>query len=118
MRDAEWIRRELGVERWSVLGQCFGGFCVLTYLSLAPEGLREAFFTGGLPPIGCPSTTSTGRRTRACSTANRRYYDALPRRPRAGARIRRRLDAGDVRLPNGDRLTGRRFRQIGRTSWG
>src|SRR6185437_6319190 len=51
VRDAEWIRRELGVERWSVLGQSFGGFCVTTYLSFAPEGLREAFLTGGLPPV-------------------------------------------------------------------
>ncbi len=39
------------IDRWSVLGQSFGGFCVTTYLSLAPEGLREAFITGGLPPI-------------------------------------------------------------------
>ena len=44
--------RELGVERWSVLGQSFGGLCVTSYLSLAPEGLREALITGGLPPLG------------------------------------------------------------------
>ena len=25
VRDAEWIRQELGVDRWSVLGQSFGG---------------------------------------------------------------------------------------------
>ena len=31
-----------------LLGQSFGGFCTLTYLSLAPEGLREALVTGGL----------------------------------------------------------------------
>jgi pimeloyl-ACP methyl ester carboxylesterase len=37
-RDAEWIRREPGVERWSVLGQSFGGVCVATYLSLADGG--------------------------------------------------------------------------------
>src|ERR1019366_7398373 len=37
--DAEWIRRELGVERWSVLGQSFGGFCAMRYLSAAPVGL-------------------------------------------------------------------------------
>src|SRR4029078_11319778 len=33
VRDAELIREELGIERWSVLGQSFGGFCVCTYLS-------------------------------------------------------------------------------------
>ena len=52
VRDAEWIRAELGVDKWSVVGQSFGGFCTMTYLSLAPEGLREAFFTGGVPPVG------------------------------------------------------------------
>ena len=30
VRDAELIRHELGVDRWSVLGQSFGGFCALT----------------------------------------------------------------------------------------
>src|SRR3954453_7009175 len=52
VRDAECIRQELGIERWSVLGQSFGGLCAMTYLSIAPEGLREAFVTGGLAPIG------------------------------------------------------------------
>src|ERR1051325_5901754 len=55
VRDAELIRQELGVERWSVLGQSFGGFCVCTYLSIAPEALREAFVTGGIPPVGRPT---------------------------------------------------------------
>ena len=37
--DAEFIRRELlGPEgKWSILGQSFGGFCVVHYLSAAPE---------------------------------------------------------------------------------
>src|SRR4051812_44823482 len=51
VRDAELIRQELGVEQWSILGQSFGGFCAMTYLSFAPDGLREAFITGGLSPI-------------------------------------------------------------------
>jgi pimeloyl-ACP methyl ester carboxylesterase len=54
VRDAERIRQELGIDRWSILGQSFGGFCAMTYLSFAPAGLREAFITGGLAPIGRP----------------------------------------------------------------
>jgi pimeloyl-ACP methyl ester carboxylesterase len=50
VRDAELIRRRLGVERWSVLGQSFGGFCVTTYLSLAPEGLTPAGRRDRRPP--------------------------------------------------------------------
>lgn len=54
VHDAELIRQGLDVDRWSVLGQSFGGFTSMTYLSIAPEGLREAFITGGLSPIGRP----------------------------------------------------------------
>src|SRR5262249_20583213 len=47
VRDAELIREELtGGTPWSALGQSYGGFCVCTYLSLAPEGLREALVAG------------------------------------------------------------------------
>lgn len=48
------MRRALaGVEtKWTVLGQSFGGFCLLTYLSKHPEALKAGLFTGGLPPIG------------------------------------------------------------------
>ena len=113
VRDTEWVRRELGVDRWSVLGQSFGGFCVLTYLSFAPEGLREAFFTGGLPPI-CRDVDEVYRATyERVLDRNRRYYDRYPADRERVREIRRRLDADDVRLPGGDRLTGRRFRQIG-----
>ena len=113
VRDAEWIRRELGVDRWSVLGQSFGGFCVLTYLSHAPEGLREAFFTGGLPPIGRPVDDVYRATYERVLDRNRRYYERYPGDRERVREIRRRLDAEDVRLPGGDRLTGRRFRQIG-----
>src|SRR3954470_661774 len=30
--DAELLRAHLGVDRWSLLGQSFGGFCALHYL--------------------------------------------------------------------------------------
>jgi pimeloyl-ACP methyl ester carboxylesterase len=113
VRDAEWIRRELGVERWSVLGQSFGGFCVVTYLSQAPEGLREAFITGGLPPLG-DRIEDVFRATYARTLErNRRYFERYPGdRDRVRA-LHERLSAEDVRLPGGDRLTGRRLRLLG-----
>jgi pimeloyl-ACP methyl ester carboxylesterase len=51
VRDLELIRAELSVERWSLLGQSFGAFTSLAYLSLAPEALREVLITGGLAPV-------------------------------------------------------------------
>jgi pimeloyl-ACP methyl ester carboxylesterase len=113
VRDAELIRRELGVERWSVLGQSFGGFCVVTYLSQAPEGLAEAFLTGGLPPLERhPDEVyrATYERVRA---KNRAYYERYPEDRDRVLAILERIEREDVRLPAGDRLTVRRFRQLG-----
>lgn len=28
-----------------------GGFCITRYLSASPGGIKEAFLTGGLPPL-------------------------------------------------------------------
>jgi pimeloyl-ACP methyl ester carboxylesterase len=113
VRDAERIRQELGLERWSVLGQRFGGFTSMTYLSIAPEGLREAFITGGLSPIGRPVDDIYGATYRRLIDKNRRYFERYPDdRPRV-REILRRLDDEDVLLPSGERLTARRFRQLG-----
>jgi pimeloyl-ACP methyl ester carboxylesterase len=113
VRDAEWIRQELGVDRWSVLGQSFGGFTSMTYLSIAPEGLREAFITGGLSPIGRPVDDIYGATYRRLVERNRRYFERYPD-DRARVRdILRRLEDEAVLLPSGDRLTARRFRQLG-----
>jgi pimeloyl-ACP methyl ester carboxylesterase len=113
VRDAEWIRRELGVERWSVLGQSFGGFCVTTYLSFAPGGLREAFLTGGLPPVGRPTDDVYRLTYERVLERTRRYYERYPADRVRMRELRRRLDAHEVRLPCGDRLTGPRVRQLG-----
>ena len=113
VRDAESIRKEMGVERWSILGQSFGGFTSMTYLSVAPDGLREAFLTGGLSPIGRPVDDIYDATYRRLIGANRRYFDRYPDDLARVAEILRRLDEEDVRLPSGERLTARRFRQLG-----
>ena len=113
VRDAELIRQELGVDRWSLLGQSFGGFTSLTYLSFAPEGLREALITGGLTPVGRPPDDIYGATYVRLIEKHRAYFE---RYPGDRARLRdvvRRLDDEEIRLPSGDRLTGRRFRQLG-----
>ena len=113
VRDAEQIRRELDVDRWSILGQSFGGFCSMVYLSIAPEGLREAFLTGGLSPIGRSPDEIYGATWKRVIQLNEFHFARYPEdRARIGE-IVRRLDDEDVRLPTGDRLTSRRFRQIG-----
>ena len=113
VRDCEAVRAELDSPPWTVLGQSFGGFTSLTYLSFAPEGLAAALITGGLAPVGRPVDDIYGATWGRVLDANRRYFARYPEdRPRT-REIHRRLGVEDVRLPSGDRLTGRRFRQIG-----
>jgi pimeloyl-ACP methyl ester carboxylesterase len=113
VRDAEWIRGALGVERWSVLGQSFGGFCTTTYLSFAPEGLHEALITGGVPPIA-RRVDDVYRATYArMLDRNRRYYERYPADRERVVALHGRLEADELRLPSGDRLTSRRLRQLG-----
>jgi pimeloyl-ACP methyl ester carboxylesterase len=111
--DCEAIRRQLGVDSWSLLGQSFGGFCTLTYLSSAPQGVREAFFTGGLPPVGRHIDEVYTRTYATMRERNRRYYATYTEdRDRVRA-ILDRCRAGEVQLPNGDPMTPRWFRQVG-----
>jgi pimeloyl-ACP methyl ester carboxylesterase len=114
VRDAERFREALGVERWSVLGQSFGGLCVMTYLSIAPHGLREALITGGVPPIDQhPIDDIYAHTYERTLERNRRYYERYPIDRDRVRSLQSVLDAGNVRLPSGDRLTFRRLRQLG-----
>jgi len=113
VRDAEHVRQELGVDRWAVLGQSFGGFCVMTYLSFAPQGLSEAYITGGLAPIDRPVDDVYSATYARMVERNQAYFERYPD-DRARVRdITAMLESEDIRLPNGDRLTSRRFLQLG-----
>ena len=111
--DAELVRRELGVERWSVLGQSFGGFCALRYLSAAPEGLGEVLFTGGVPPLQAGidevyRATYTRMRER-----NKRFFERYPADRGRLLGLLERVSAEPLRLPGGAMLHPGRVRQLG-----
>jgi pimeloyl-ACP methyl ester carboxylesterase len=113
--DAELVRRTLtGGEPWSVLGQSFGGFCTVSYLSFAPHGLREAFITGGLP--GLTATADDVYRLTYPEVARRNalFYSAYPSDAALVREIWSFLTARpDVRLPSGAPLTLAAFRALG-----
>lgn len=112
--DLEHVRRtHYDGRRWASLGQSFGGWITLAYLSTAPEGLAACYVTGGIP--GTPaSADEVYRRTFARAEAKtRRYYDLYPQDVDAVAAIADRLAEGDVRLPDGDALTVHRFQSLG-----
>lgn len=112
--DAEHLRSTVfGGAKWSTLGQSYGGFLTMTYLSRAPEGLTACYVTGGLPSV-TPDADEVYRRTYSrVETKNREFYRRYPHNVDRVAAIADRLAAGDVRLPDGDLLTVRRFQSLG-----
>jgi pimeloyl-ACP methyl ester carboxylesterase len=110
--DCELIRERLGVGRWSVLGQSFGGFCTLHYLSAAPESLHEAFFTGGVPPVGRPVDEVYVATYATMLERNRRYYARYPDDRDRVRTLVEMCDAGEIAVPDG-RMTARWLRQVG-----
>jgi pimeloyl-ACP methyl ester carboxylesterase len=113
VRDAECFREALGVDRWSVLGQSFGGFCVVTYLSTFPGSLCEAFITGGLPPLDRAIDDVYRETYRSTIEKTGQHYERYPRDRDRVHSLMAELKANDVRLPGGDRLTPQRLRQLG-----
>ena len=61
-----------------MLGQSFGGFCTITYLSLAPEGIREALITGGLPGLDATADDVYRITYPIVAERNRRHYERFP----------------------------------------
>ena len=112
--DAELVRRELtGGEPWSVLGQSFGGFCAVTYLSQAAGGLREVFITGGLPGLTATADDvyrATYPLARARSLA---HYDRYPGDAEQARRVARHLHSTPVLRPDGARLSVAAFQALG-----
>jgi pimeloyl-ACP methyl ester carboxylesterase len=115
VQDCEHVRRELlGEEgRWSLLGQSYGGFCAVHYLSEAPSHLDKVFLTGGIPPMGNTAQEVYHATFASCVRRNNEYYARYPSDVERMLQIARRLARGDVRLPCGDLLSVRRFQTLG-----
>ena len=112
--DCEILRRRVaGGARWDTLGQSYGGFVTMAYLSAAPEALRTCYVTGGLPGLAVTADDVYARTYPRAAARNAEYYRAFPGDVAAVRRIADHLAAADVRLPDGDRLTARRFRLLG-----
>ncbi|MEV4946419.1 alpha/beta fold hydrolase [Streptomyces sp. NPDC053755] len=114
VKDCELIRRRLtGGARWTVLGQSFGGFCAVHYLSTAPEGLQTVLITGGLPSLHHDADAVY----RAAFPRMRRkaeaHYARYPQDVERARRIAAHLVERPVSLPNGGLLTAPSFQSLG-----
>lgn len=111
--DAEAIRLALGSAPWTTLGQSFGGFCTLTYLSQHPEGLKASMLTGGLGPVVDTAEDvyeATYGRMRA---RNHEFFSRYPEDWEKLHRVFERVRTGDVQLLDGSALTVGRVQTLG-----
>jgi pimeloyl-ACP methyl ester carboxylesterase len=114
VHDAEHVRKTLfGGRRWTSLGQSYGGFITMTYLSFAPEGLNASIVTGGLPGLTASAREVYERTQPRVVAKNERFRARYPHVTKALGRIAERLSAGGVTEPGGDTLTTRRFQTLG-----
>ena len=113
--DAELIRTSLlGDVPWSVLGQSFGGFCVVSYLSFAPHGLCEALITGGLPGLAATADEVYRATYPRVAAKNAAHYARYPGDAEVAVSIAGRLAGSDIRLPDGAPLTVEAFQSLGK----
>lgn len=114
VRDAEAIRQQLiGDQPWSILGQSYGGFCAIRYLSASPEGLKHVLITGGIPSLTRPADDVYRATYRRVADKNRLYYQRYPDDAALVRRIVDHLREQSVQLPGGGDLTAQRFLQLG-----
>lgn len=113
VRDFEHARKAVFDKRWETLGQSYGGFLTLTYISQSPEGLAACYVAGGLASLE-PSAAEVYRRTYPRAAAKTAlYYERYPDDIARVAKIADFIDGHDVRLPDGDKLTVKRLQLIG-----
>ncbi|MFF5493834.1 alpha/beta fold hydrolase [Streptomyces aquilus] len=114
VRDCETIRPQLtGGAPWTVLGQSFGGFCAVNYLSAAPEGLSAAVITGGLPSLDAHADDVYRAAYPRIERKVAAHYARYPQDVERARRIADHLLHHEVVLPNGYRLTVEAFQSLG-----
>ncbi|MDR2379686.1 MAG: alpha/beta hydrolase [Bifidobacteriaceae bacterium] len=114
IRDFEHLRQShYQGRRWFTLGQSYGGFLTLAYLSHFGDALLGCYVAGGIPGIP-PAAAEVYRRTFPRAKAKtEEFYERFPADRELAGQVANRLDEGDTLVPSGDRLTVPRFQSLG-----
>lgn len=115
IRDAESIRHTLlGSDgTWIGMGQSYGGFCLLSYLSFYPEALSGVVITGGVACIKHHIDENYRLTYQKVWDKNEAYYRHYPEDEKAIKKIISFLQQHQPLLPSGVPLTPRRFQSLG-----
>ncbi|MEU1970279.1 alpha/beta fold hydrolase [Microbacterium sp. NPDC019599] len=113
VRDCEAVREHLGAATWSVLGQSFGGFTTLSYLSTDAASLADIYITGGLSAVGRHPDDVYSLTYERMRVESERYYRRFARHRDAMRRLIDRADAGRIVLEDGEVVSASRLRSLG-----
>jgi len=132
VRDCEVVREDVisnycqhvgggdsSAKKWSLLGQSYGGFCCMTYLSMFPDSLQNVFLTGGVPPgidMECPVDMVYMKTFQKVIIQNKKFYARFPGAVAMAQDVVRHLCScpdGRVVTPSGNYLTPRSFQLLG-----
>lgn len=113
VRDCEAMREHLSAETWSVLGQSFGGFTTLAYLSTDSDSLADVFITGGLSTVDRHPDEVYALCYDKMRAASERYYRRFPEHRDVMRRLVDQAAAGEIVLPDGEVVSPSRLRSVG-----
>ena len=122
VKDAEAIKDALMLPSESqetprpwgaALGQSFGGFCMMTYLSQVEYPPKICLLTGGIAPMLTPSYDVYCSLWQRVKERSLKYYEMYPGDIAAVKRIIKALMEEPATLPSGGKLTARRFLNLG-----
>lgn len=114
VKDFEYLRiTQFGGRPWTTLGQSYGGFITLSYLSSYPTGIAQAFTCGGIPHLPANAAEVYAHTFPRMATKTRAYYERYPQDVDRVAAVADLAGERDIVLPDGSPLTVERLQLLG-----
>lgn len=114
IRDCEFLRTTVfNSAQWVTLGQSYGGFLTMAYVSLFPASIAASFVTGGIPHIPMNAREVYEHTVPRMMAKTKEYYGLYTDDEAVVGRIADFLSSEKVLLPNGDPASVRRLQMLG-----
>ncbi len=114
VRDFEYLRlTQFGGKPWVTLGQSYGGFLTLTYLSLFPEGVAASFTCGGIPHVPASAAEVYAHTFPRMVAKTKQFYERYPQDVERLSALADAIAEQQPALPDGSPMTVERLQLFG-----
>lgn len=114
VKDFEYLRiTQFGGRPWTTLGQSYGGFITLSYLSSYPSGIAQAFTCGGIPHLPANAAEVYAHTFPRMEAKTKAYYERYPQDVERVAAVADLVSKRDITLPDASPLTIERLQLLG-----